>query len=799
MATPTKKDSGFDPAKLQAMVEPLSVRIDKIKGQNQKMPIELPPKGGAAPGSDWTRDEVAKLENWLLMEWTGGGFYHAIVVDSQGNRMEWEFVYDPKLYPERPAPNTSGAIPLPTGIPLPQAQPAQPPSPYTVNFPPMASTQPGYAPGYAQPQPQPQAQPQPQPQPPWITGPWNAGQWNAGPWASPQPQQIVGYSPYGQPIYGTPPTGMPGMPGMPGGMFGMPPFGMGLPRATSLDEGRRRRWEDEDEKIVVERKRLEDEIRKLERERMEADHKVAIERVQAEHSRQLEALRQEVRGTSETKTTAESEALRRERDERERLERERERERTDQRFKELQDAILKSSERHSGDDEPKRMIEDQNRRHEDEMRRLRDEQQRDRDRIEAVQREERIRQEMKEQAARTEAALREASSNKTDPVIALMQENSRQGAETSREIARMQQSQMQTMAQMMMPPTSVAALLRDNNSGADMLMKNVVGSYSGIFDTFRHAVEQITQLQGGGQESLGGRLAQEAIGRVGEIADRYIGMQRDKVVSEAKSNAVAAQAQAQASVMIAQAQAQTAQASRPPQARTVPPPAPTPPAPPVGPSNGNGKPTTLDGVSVPGNGKPVPVVTKPAPGEPIVRTDDGANDPTTGQTVAATSSPGGKQSQQAQAVTEEQMFGLALESTRKLRKAVKDYLTANPDNTLADGSIRVKPENKRAKGADGKPIGMSAEDAIDAVLKGVNYVVQNNVEVPVFVLFQQGRFADFMDCMLPIADFPQWFRDECVRILTTDLEVAEVKGSGSGSGDAGDGTEVDDDDPQVEV
>ena len=50
MATPPKKDTGFDPAKLQAMVEPLSVRVDKIKGQNQKMPIELPPKGGSAPG-----------------------------------------------------------------------------------------------------------------------------------------------------------------------------------------------------------------------------------------------------------------------------------------------------------------------------------------------------------------------------------------------------------------------------------------------------------------------------------------------------------------------------------------------------------------------------------------------------------------------------------------------------------------------------------------------------------------------------------------------------------------------------
>jgi hypothetical protein len=35
-----------------------------------------------------------------------------------------------------------------------------------------------------------------------------------------------------------------------------------------------------------------------------------------------------------------------------------------------------------------------------------------------------------------------------------------------------------------------------------------------------------------------------------------------------------------------------------------------------------------------------------------------------------------------------------------------------------------------------------------------------------------------MDCIFPPSEFPQWLRDECVRILSTDLEVAEANGNG---------------------
>jgi hypothetical protein len=334
---------------------------------------------------------------------------------------------------------------------------------------------------------------------------------------------------------------------------------------------------------------------------------------------------------------------------------------------------------------------------------------------------------------------------------------------------------MQMMSSMMMSPTSLASLIKDNNSGADVMMKNIVGSFSGIFDTFRHAVEQITQLQGGGQESLGGRLAQEALGRVGEIADRYIGMQRDKVVSEAKAKAAMAQAQVQTAAINAQA---TAAAHQPPQQRAAQSPAaaPTPPAAatpaagglagaaPAPGSNGAAKPG--NGAAKPGNGAGKPVLTVVPPA-----TDDGTSDAATGQTVAAPA-PATQAAARQAAVSEEQMFGLALESTRKLRVAVKEYLTANGDKLI--------PEDARVKGSDGKTIGMSADEAVDALLKGVNYVIANNVQVPIFALFQQGRFADFMDCVFPPSEFPQWLRDECVRILSTDLEVADVNSNGSG-------------------
>ena len=70
--------------------------------------------------------------------------------------------------------------------------------------------------------------------------------------------------------------------------------------------------------------------------------------------------------------------------------------------------------------------------------------------------------------------------------------------------------------------------------------------------------------------------------------------------------------------------------------------------------------------------------------------------------------------------------------------------------------------------AEGK---LTPEKTIDAIFQGVEHVVTNNLVIPAFVLFQQERWADFVDVMLP--GVPQAFKDECVRILLEEVEVAD--------------------------
>lgn len=92
------KSTRFDLVGFQAMQEPLSVRVERIKG-NTKQPITLPP--------NWTRDAVLQLEKWLLTTW-GGGFYQASVVDAGGTEMTWQFIYDLRLFPEQVPPTPFG-------------------------------------------------------------------------------------------------------------------------------------------------------------------------------------------------------------------------------------------------------------------------------------------------------------------------------------------------------------------------------------------------------------------------------------------------------------------------------------------------------------------------------------------------------------------------------------------------------------------------------------------------------------------------------------------------------------------
>ncbi|MGH7177100.1 MAG: hypothetical protein ACREJC_06965 [Tepidisphaeraceae bacterium] len=102
----------FDPARLEAMTEPLSVRVEKLKG-NSRTPIPLPAgDDGSTQGSNWSKDDVRGLEQWLVTDWSGGGMYAITVTDSSmptPQKHDWTIFYNPQDYPEKVPPTLSAA------------------------------------------------------------------------------------------------------------------------------------------------------------------------------------------------------------------------------------------------------------------------------------------------------------------------------------------------------------------------------------------------------------------------------------------------------------------------------------------------------------------------------------------------------------------------------------------------------------------------------------------------------------------------------------------------------------------
>jgi hypothetical protein len=799
----------FDPAVLQTLQDPLSVRVEKVKGAHGT-PVELPAKDGFAPGFGWTKEEITKLENWLLTEFTGGGLYHIIIVDAAGNKMEWFSNYDTRFYPERVPPNQASAFVPPNASnhnqqvmimgqnPNQPQQPAQqqnfaPVGSSPTAFPPPASSLYGPPPMMAQQQQLPQIQPQQQQQP-------QQGQWGQ----------------MGQMGMGQPGMSQHGLPfGLPQGPYSRRPafddddfdVRRRSARPSWTDEAEKRREEErrdeERRKYEAELKRREEELHRLEAEKREQAYKSELDRQQQQHSRELEALKQEIRASSESRKSEENTEIRREREarelaerqareERDRAERERERERSDARFKELQDAIAKVMEaKRAGDDDPKvRILEEEIRRTRDEAlraresaekeaQRARDEALRERERIERERDQDRMRMEMEKTREETKAAIAASQANKADPMLEMMRENARVQAESARaqsetvkEVARLQQMSADRMAGMMMTPQSMVTLMRDANGGTDAMLKNMTSAFGSVFDVMKNAVSSVAGLQQGPSEPVAARLIQEGLGRASEMAEKYLTVKHAQSQNEAQvkmhqAEAQRAAAMAQAEVARARAtqmegQNAAASAARATQAAAV-----AAAAPPVAPSNGangangaNGQSAGLAGAET---SAPEPVIVKPVaakPGrrkkvaEPPIMNDTGTTDPKTGQTVAQPKPP-------TRAEVDEALFGALLDSVKKLRIGVKVFL----ENLKKDPPVL---DDK------GNPIGLTPDLAIDAILQGVNKSIQYGVKVPAFDLLKEGRYAELMDLMLPEATQP--YRDECVKILSEEVEAKSPDG-----------------------
>jgi hypothetical protein len=162
-----KQPPKFDLAKLEAMVEPFNIRIEKVRG-NMRHEIPLPPsENGNPPGTGWSKEQVRDVEKWLVNEWSGGGQYAITILDSSQPplMMEWPAFYSPVDFPERVPPllaaSSAVGAPIPTyqqqarpmaaqfngGAMLPPASYYQAQQPQGGYFPPMPQPQSnGYAP-----------------------------------------------------------------------------------------------------------------------------------------------------------------------------------------------------------------------------------------------------------------------------------------------------------------------------------------------------------------------------------------------------------------------------------------------------------------------------------------------------------------------------------------------------------------------------------------------------------------------------------------------------------------------------
>lgn len=159
-----KDPKTIDVAKIDSMIEPISVNVDKMKGsarQNIPLPGGIDDTGQPlSPGTGWDKDNVKNIGTWLCSEWSGGGYYEITATDSSEPPTvhKWTTFYEPTRYPERvPPPLQGGTLGAQQAQQAPQLSivpPAPPPRSY-----PVSSFPNGLPPG--QPYPFPQAQPAP--------------------------------------------------------------------------------------------------------------------------------------------------------------------------------------------------------------------------------------------------------------------------------------------------------------------------------------------------------------------------------------------------------------------------------------------------------------------------------------------------------------------------------------------------------------------------------------------------------------------------------------------------------------
>lgn len=834
-----KVDAQLDVAKLMTLSEPLTVNAAKIKG-NMRQPVSLPAMSGdglpincvdesAPSGTNWTRNQVLELGNFVLNSWTGGGAYEFTATDRDGSRIAWQGLFDPKTFPEKIAPNALQASVYPQGGPI-MAAPVSGPNPnppIPSNAQPLGGT--SWAPQYSNtgPLPTPHQQPQvQQPQPqmvqppqPWVQQPpmsaWGQPQMN--PWQQPtpwpnqwgaQPQQYSTSSRYESPD----------------------------------DRARRERDEREAKEaamratIEAEKRALETKLQAIELAHKETEYKASLERIQqqqasalqqqqAAHAHAMQQLQDEIRRIAETRGKGEDDEVRRLREEAA-AQRERaiEQQATHQRqlmeaqiaqmradsaaqMQMMRDQLTAMAAAPKGESdeyralkaEQERMRMEADRRdrdaervrqeHERALETARMTHERERERFEAERRAEAIQREMKEAAAATERRIEQLaaaqSSNQHNPLIDMIKETARASAENMREIARMQQSTTERMSTFMTSPIQLAQIMKDSNSGSDVMMRNLVDTVGGISAMYKNAAEQVLQMSSGPAESPVARILEGGLQSAKEAAADYMNMKRDQAVSEAKvkQEQVKAEAQrlqneSQLRAMQMQGQMQSnAQAHQ--RAGWAPPPPVTQGAP------TNGAPTN----GTPTNGAPTPA---PAPTVTIKPVPDDREARTNGHPAAAGSLNGAEivdaPPQQAIPANYNANNGGTPQPRVEDVSRTSGIQTLNnaPNEVDLFGMALASVQRLRASVKAGK---LDPEKTVDAVLQAVNHIVSHQLAVPAFQLFMDARWADFIDLLLPDNYASHEFKAECIGIIVSQVEVKKP-GASNGTPVAGDDNDI---------
>jgi hypothetical protein len=165
----------FDDAKLATMIEPFVVRVEKLNaGRRQPIPLPESEESPAGSGVNYDKDAVRGLEQFLVTEWSGGGYYEIKITDAQGQVLQWSPSWDPQTFPEKVPPPLQGAI---NSNPTPPATKRNQMPAFPNGFPSFQQMQQPYGAGFQQPQFQQPYYP-PMPPPPMVGTPqyalWSA-------------------------------------------------------------------------------------------------------------------------------------------------------------------------------------------------------------------------------------------------------------------------------------------------------------------------------------------------------------------------------------------------------------------------------------------------------------------------------------------------------------------------------------------------------------------------------------------------------------------------------------------------